>query len=352
MNLEERKKFLDTLYSLKGDSNKIDEEASLLNSTISYPGSIARFRKFTKMNLGALSKNRLFFSTSDYYNDPLDSNVGVSVDKIKDKLKDTLFNESVNNSLVDKYKPFMSDDFAKLVLSMPNASNRNILNSSIDKALLFVKELIRRQTYSICFTEDVYNLSSWIYYGDENKGFELIYGVKDGALSGLSCSKFEKCLKCPMTNQEKYLYPVGYADKPYESTTYATAYFCFLVCSILSPNELNDIKKRLPSGIWEREKIILTKGKKLYADLEWRLILPSYTFAPYHFDNKNNEFVFDKIKEQPFIECAPDAIVIGSKMSSHNVSRLIDVAKKAGIKKIMKAKYTLDNKLKYLDVIE
>ena len=65
MNDNERKVFLDTLCSLKSNDK-------LSKNIIKYPKCLFRYRSLTIESLEEVKNNKLSFSTSNYYNDPID----------------------------------------------------------------------------------------------------------------------------------------------------------------------------------------------------------------------------------------------------------------------------------------
>lgn len=84
MNDEERKVFWGTLCSLKGTNQK--EDVDLLNKVILYPKYIYRFRTVNERTLNALRENKLYFSTSNYYDDPFDTFININIKEIQNVL--------------------------------------------------------------------------------------------------------------------------------------------------------------------------------------------------------------------------------------------------------------------------
>lgn len=75
MNIEERKKFWDTLCSLDGKDMQSDIDR--LMGTMKFPRFLYRYRAVNDRTLSALKENKLFFSTSNYYDDPFDTYIRI-----------------------------------------------------------------------------------------------------------------------------------------------------------------------------------------------------------------------------------------------------------------------------------
>lgn len=69
MNHSEREQFWQTLCSLPG--NDIVAEREQLFKSIKYPKLLFRYRTVSTKSLEALRTNRLYFSSANYYDDPL-----------------------------------------------------------------------------------------------------------------------------------------------------------------------------------------------------------------------------------------------------------------------------------------
>lgn len=87
MNDEARKIFWDKLCSLQGTD--IKEDTDLLNKAIIYPKYVYRFRTVNERKLSALRENKLYFSTSNYYDDPFDTFINIDIRKIQEVLDNT-----------------------------------------------------------------------------------------------------------------------------------------------------------------------------------------------------------------------------------------------------------------------
>lgn len=81
MDDAERKIFWKTLCSLEWIDRKKDMD--LLNKAIKFPKYIYRFRAVNERTLNALRENKLYFSTSNYYDDPFDTFINIDIREIQ-----------------------------------------------------------------------------------------------------------------------------------------------------------------------------------------------------------------------------------------------------------------------------
>ena len=68
MTVEERLEFWDVLLKMKND-----DDLEKLNEKIIFPDKFYRYRYVSIRNLNAIAENKLYFSTSNYYDDPFDT---------------------------------------------------------------------------------------------------------------------------------------------------------------------------------------------------------------------------------------------------------------------------------------
>ena len=92
-----------------------------------------------------------------------------------------------------------------------------------------VRDAVQKNLYSICFCENPLNETLWLKYGDNHRGFVLVYDFYDDATR--LCGFEEKCKNCGITLNPPNIYPIYYCDKRYDATRYAL--------SLLLSNALN-----------------------------------------------------------------------------------------------------------------
>ncbi len=83
MTAEDKKKFWDTLCELKGEATDMEQ----LLQTIKYPRFLYRYRPISIRSLAALSENRMYFSSSNYYDDPFDTFCELMKRRLRVRLK-------------------------------------------------------------------------------------------------------------------------------------------------------------------------------------------------------------------------------------------------------------------------
>ena len=320
---------LTLLCSLKGVD--IPEDEKILTETIIYPSKIYRYRPASKRTLDALKNNELFFSTSNYYDDPFDTFINVRIKDIRETL-DKISNanteelERVVSMIVNEMEE--SDvELSKIVEQFKKAAGNSDFENSLERFFRNIRNEIKKDTFSICFTESPFNESLWLKYAEQHKGFVLEYDLSDAGK--LLCGKREECGGCYINKCAKPLYPVYYSEKTYDATMFAQF---IALCKIGTVN-YNENKlaqyymSKFGNPIWEREKITLIKKKCHKYDQEWRMILSQPMSQPVS------------------IKWIPSAIYLGLNMDSQDMDLVMTIAKIAGVDKIYKCHITDDGQL-------
>lgn len=80
MTNEDRKYFWDTLCIL--DGKNMQEDIARLAKVIKYPRFLFRYRSVNNKSLTALSENKLYFSSANYYDDPFDTYLRIDHDEV------------------------------------------------------------------------------------------------------------------------------------------------------------------------------------------------------------------------------------------------------------------------------
>lgn len=324
MNDKERKVFWNTLCSLKGTDLK--EDTDLLNKAIIYPKYIYRFRTVNEKTLNALRENKLHFSTSNYYDDPFDTFININFKEIQLVLDNVTQTRHIDK--IVSCSEYMLSEWLGIQI---NNEQRKRLFETLSKNfenpyfMMEIKEYwrnirneIKKETWSVCFSEDGLNESLWLKYADQHKGFTVSYDLENKEY--IRCGKQEKCVNCRMHMAGMSLYPIYYSDEKYDATNFAY----FLSICKMSGNNLNEelfknITTDMGNQMWEREKITLIKKTCHKYDKEWRMIAPPI------------------YKEGPIIrEWVPDAVILGLSMTKSDEAQVIGSAYQAGIRKIYK----------------
>lgn len=334
MNNEQRNEFWRTLCSLKGDNYEQDRQE--LNSKIIFPRFLYRYRPVNVNNLEALRTNRLYFSSANYFDDPFDTFLHIDIRRIKEEFESNFKDETALQQLATVMKAFVAgheNELPKAFVDTVTDIEKlkalfagNLTNSFLSY-LMEVRNEIRKDTWSVCFSENGFNENLWLKYADQHKGFVLIYDLSN--VESLRCGTMEKCKNCGILNYGTPLYPINYSDTPYDATHFAKYILGQKLSQQVNFPLPEFMQKDLAQGIspWERERTTLLKKFCHHYDEEWRMI----TACPMN---------------PPIMrEWVPAGIILGLNMGKSEENLVIELARSAGIQKICKSYIDIDNKL-------
>lgn len=147
---EYRVEFWDTLCSL--DGKDAENDIKRLLATIKFPRFLYRYRSVNNKLLSALIENKMYFSTSDYYDDPFDTYIRIDrnlvLEGIKQEVEDLRSNENRLSSF-SEYLGFSNEECQNF---LPEKTAEFIGNVSYDFFKGIRKEL-RKEIYSVCFSD-------------------------------------------------------------------------------------------------------------------------------------------------------------------------------------------------------
>lgn len=319
MNQVELDNFWKTLCSLDGIN--INEDIKKLESVIKKPQFLYRYRSVNENTLNALQNNQMFISTSDYYDDPFDTYIKFSREKIYKAMEFTSSNE-----MVDKILSGVN----------PNISNqiRNAINShkpdveKMIKDLMNLRKEIQKLTYTVCFCEELKNETLWLKYADNHRGFVLEYNPNSE--ESWRCGKEDSCINCSLNNAHFILSPIYYTDEIYDASLLAVYFMAIRE----APNEYirNYIRSIAPFMAWELHKISIIKKKCHEYDHEWRIFSQKILCG------------------HPFIKWIPESVTIGLRTPLYQQNMIISASKIAGIKKIRKMYIDENDELNVCDI--
>lgn len=316
MNLSERKIFWDTLCSLRGTD--IEGESEKLRQAIKLPRFLYRYRPVNLKTLEALRTNMLYFSSANYYDDPFDTFLYIDTNKIKNAILADIDNpqrmEEVKN-IVKTILHFPEQLAKEKVDFFVKESSQEHLNDFLEYTLSLRGEL-KKNTWSVCFSENGLNEVLWLKYADQYRGVVLIYDLEKS--ENLLCGKQQKCLTCGISKFGTPLYPIYYSDTPYDATSFAQF---VILCNMAESSGIPQSSQLYHSAdryTWEREKITLIKKECHKYDEEWRMILPCPMNPPI------------------MREWIPSGIILGLRMEQAEANLVISIAKDAGIKQIFR----------------
>lgn len=333
MNAQEREVFWKTLCTLPGVDPKRDAEK--LMNTVKYPKFLFRYRSVTLRNLESLRTNKLYFSSANYYDDPFDTFLHIDIESIRREFliafqtRESIeaLIEGVKNiiggMLTEEQKAFFTADNVTNMLS--NGLVENFLNSA-----LALRDEVKKDTWSVCFSENGFNEVLWLKYANQHKGFVQIYDLENS--ENYLCGKQEKCQNCGIEKFGTPLYPIYYSDKPYDATNFAKIVMLKKIEELSGTQIPQYLYDSIGSGMWEREKTTLIKKKCHEYDEEWRMITGCQMKAPI------------------MMEWIPSGIILGLRMDITEENLVISMAKEAGIKNIYKSVIDSKNTLNAISV--
>lgn len=327
MDLQERELFWQTLCSLKGENPQY--EAKQLFEKIITPKYLYRYRSVSMNTLEALRTNRLYFSTANYYDDPFDTFLHIDIETIKEEYLKSFNTRENAEYVVDKTKFLLKNVLTEeqkknfTVENIIEAQKNGLIENFLGSALSLRDEL-KKDTWSICFSENGLNESLWLKYADRHKGFALIYDMEKD--ENFLCGKQEKCKNCGIINFGTPLYPVYYSDMPYNATEFAKRVMLHKIGELAKVDIPQELYQGMCNGHWERERITLIKKECHKYDEEWRIIT-------------------NCSMKSPVLEWIPSGIILGLRMDKAEENLVISMAREAGIKNIYKSFINAQNKL-------
>ena len=310
MNTKERMEFYTFLKENKNKAN-ID-----FSSVIKYPKNIFRYRSINTNSLSALLENKLYFSSSNYFDDPFDTNIYVDINKIEE-----LLGKYINENTFDIKKLLLELEKSGFKVHNQQIENKNISLLDIKTKLqAFVENIrneIKKQTYSACFSESEFNETLWLKYADNHKGFVVEYDIRQ---EEILCGQKEDCIKC-INNFNVSLYPMIYTNEKHNATDFSKIYL--LIKSMELLNLKGDLYYKLIRDFnnnfkFDRELISLVKKECHEYDLEWRIIGLLCT--------NDNKPIFKYWK--------PKSVTIGLRTRPEDKKLIKEISFKAGIDRI------------------
>ena len=233
------------------------EQIERLRTTIKMLHTLCRFRSITESTLTQLQENKLFFSTADRYDDPFDTYFYINYPKLQ--------------ILLDQFYHMLSDPTSRgsfvAAVSAMGIPAKEILEASTVSSVLpnmqqlkdricQVRDTVQKNLYSICFCENPLNETLWLKYGDNHRGFVLVYDFYDDATR--LCGFEEKCKNCGIALNPPNIYLVYYCDKRYDATRYTLSLLLSNALNITQlPTSQALFQAMQQSTIWEIERISL-----------------------------------------------------------------------------------------------
>ena len=299
------------------------------------PQKLYKYRKCSEQNIKAFEDDFAWFSTPSEFGDIVDSTLNTDIESELEEIEKNpaphikristaiinvmlapygqsldenmldsvlpLFNENgevkeedAKKLLGEKLPEYASDQYAKQLVNSTQLSNQEPILESVKGFLNLYLEFnkkIRNETYVYCMAEENDNLAMWETYADSASGFCIEYKFDKGTFLG------QKMLL--------NLFPIYYGEKE------QIKFFDVLVRGLEAKQKINGIS---------------------YDDYaKW--FLSAYTKDPTYSFQKEWRIGFTKemggCKQSfPFAS----SIILGEKITDDNKNKLVDIAKRKGIK--------------------
>ena len=328
MDHNDREQFWKTLCSLPG--NDIVAEREQLFKSIKYPKLLFRYRPVSTKSLEALRTNRLYFSSANYYDDPFDTFLHIDIEAIRKEYLSAFQTPESTEAVVDGVKSLLGNILSEeqaaqfTVENVTNALSHGLTESFLNAALS-LRDEVKKDTWSVCFSENGFNEVLWLKYADQHRGFVQIYGLENN--DNFLCGKQEKCAK--LRNQELGNAAISdlYSDTPYDATKFAK----FVMLRKIAETTATQIPQSYMQ-VWEvlygnKKRTTLIKKECHKYDEEWRMITGCI------------------MKPPVMMEWIPSGIILGLRMGVAEENLVVSMAKEAGIKNIYKSYINVQNKL-------
>lgn len=297
---------------------------------IKYPDFLFRYRPVSLKNLEALRMNRLYFSSANCYDDPFDTFLHINIERIREGILNAFQNMENIGAAIDKVKSLFTNLLTEEQAPLLTAENvkKEFSQGSTEGFLRFaltLRDEVKKDTWSVCFSENGFNEALWLKYADQHRGFVQMYDLKNER--NFLCGKQEKCEKCGIKIYGAPLYPMYYSSEPYDATSYAGIVMLHKMEELAGMPMPQQIYEGMGTGLWERERTTLVKKECHKYDEEWRMITACQAKSPI------------------MMKWIPSAIILGLRMDAAEEDLVVSMAKETGIREIYKSYINSKNQL-------
>lgn len=305
------------------------QEMDKLIAAIRYPKYLYRYRAVNVNNLEALRTNHLYFSSADHYDDPFDTFLNVDIEAIEKEYLSAFKTPESTKAVVCAVKDILNDMLTEEQKEQLTAESviKMISDGWIDNFLRFtlsLRDVLQKNSWSACFSENGSNDVLWMKYADQHRGFALMYDLEKS--ENFRCGKQDKCKQCGVQQSGTPLYPVYYSDTPYDATHFAKFVMMHKIRELTGKEIPQQIYENLGTSAWEQERITLIKKKCHEYDQEWRMMT-------------------GQMKPPVMIEWIPSGVILGMKMGIAEENLVVSMAREAGIKNIYRSYIDAKNRL-------
>lgn len=136
----------------------------------------------------ALRTNRLYFSSANYYDDPFDTFLHIDIEAIRKEYLSAFQTPESTEAVVDGVKSLLGNILSEeqaaqfTVENVTNALSHGLTESFLNAALS-LRDEVKKDTWSVCFSENGFNEVLWLKYADQHRDFVQIYGLENNDTS-------------------------------------------------------------------------------------------------------------------------------------------------------------------------
>lgn len=264
------------------------------------------------------------------YDDPFDTFLHIDIEAIRKEYLSAFQTPESTEAVVDGVKSLLGNILSEeqaaqfTVENVTNALSHGLTESFLNAALS-LRDEVKKDTWSVCFSENGFNEVLWLKYADQHRGFVQIYDLENN--DNFLCGKQEKCANCGIKNYGTPLYPIYYSDTPYDATKFAKFVMLRKIAETTATQIPPELYAGMGSALWEQERTTLIKKECHKYDEEWRMITGCI------------------MKPPVMMEWIPSGIILGLRMGVAEENLVVSMAKEAGIKNIYKSYINAQNKL-------
>jgi hypothetical protein len=293
-------------YLASDEADPVQTEKALTLKYQNRPNSVFKYRIDDCYSRKNLENDCVWITSPTSYNDPYDSSISVSIDKlarasILEEVKSFIANELGSSLDMSDVDSILNDPNPAMSLGKLILEKVDLVSSEQQESLLqFLSEVLQsaekslqdrfphqghKDSLKVCsFSETHRSIIMWSHYGDQHRGFCIEYGTDALPESDLFL---------------RLLYPVIYSDKLFDATKH---YRAFLhnrhTFNLLFPA----VAALYKSCEWRYEK-------------EWRLIIP-VNLVP---------------KASAWRVPTPKRVHLGCRMPLENKEQIVEICKKKHI---------------------
>lgn len=279
------------------------------------PAKLYRLRNGSPESIEAFSKDQVYLSRADYFNDPYDCMLyfdeetilqDIKAEMSEENLREHVLSSEIEQPILERFKS--PEGWLSYILS-----EQDSFMGEVSRILPSVNIMLQKNMYVGCFTENVISPIMWSHYANSHQGFALEYQFRSDIF-------YPRPYSVPDVAYDWYgwrsLLPVLYSDQRENGNALANWYaLCKMVNRIgLRGGKENDLSIWLPDSLL-KTKLGLHKADIWQYEAEWRMIF-------------SLEWPNQSEADATYIEYPASAVYLGCKMEAGIKKRIIDIARK------------------------